>query len=278
MDFYVFKMKFKIIIFLFLIIYPSTAYSKFETVKHTFKMKFKIETNINNIKKFKSTWIELEGTNKGFFEKNNDFENCQTSGVQIFSRKISKKKIRKQLGFFDCKKQTQIDDPRIAGQTTLREGISYTYLAHPETLDSEKLDFLKHGLINKKQKNPILFADIYIQKDKKTYYGFYIFKSEVYSRAYNDYVNVAFSVYKRRRAESGNNFYKMTKSKHFELKDIDKQNVKKLYDKLLTVEKHFEKFEKKKYKIKELDPEVKRYLLSLTPNSEWKFITRADAD
>ena len=38
------------------------------------------------------------------------------------------------------------------------------------------------------------------------------------------------------------------------------------------------KFDKKKFKRKELDPKIVSYLLSIKPNSKWQYITRAQGN
>ena len=44
------------------------------------------------------------------------------------------------------------------------------------------------------------------------------------------------------------------------------------------MEKHFLKFDKKKFKRKELDPKIVSYLLSIKPSSKWQYITRAQGN
>ena len=81
----------------------------------------------------------------------------------------------------------------------LKEGLIYYYKKHPRESHEDIRMFLKMGVIKKNQNNPIVNAEIYIQKDDKTTYSFYILKSDVHYQNYNSYLNVALSVHEKRR-------------------------------------------------------------------------------
>lgn len=263
----------KKIIILFLIFYPLNALAKYEVVKTFMKKKFESHYKHNNNQ---STWVDIETTTAAYVETQNNITNCPISGSRTTVHKTSKEKIQKVIGFFDCVSSTQIENKDYA-QIIMRNGIIYYYKKDPRNSPKDIVWLIKSGVIKKNQNNPITNLEIYIQKDEKTTYSFYVLKSDVHYQNYKGYLNVSLSVNEKRRKDELE-WYRMTKSKHFGLNQIENTEVKRLYDTLHKVENHFKKFDKKKFKPSELDQEIVKYLLSIKPSSEWEYISRGAAN
>lgn len=264
----------KIIIIFLLIFYPFNSFAKYEVVKQSSKKQYESKVKYNNNN---TTIIDIETTTAAYFENQNSIKDCPVAGSRTTTFRTSKYKVEKVLGYFNCVENNTKNDQVIAGNIMLKEGLIYYYKKHPRESREDIRMLLKMGVIKKNQNNPILNANIYIQKDDKTTYSFYIMKSDVHYQNYNSYLNVALSVHEKRR-KNEIEWYRMTESKQFGLNQIENDDVKKLYDTLLKVEKHFLKFDKKKFKRKELDPKIVSYLLSIKPSSKWQYITRAQGN
>jgi hypothetical protein len=269
-------MKLKIILTIILIIFPNIAFSKYLTISSSYKQVFGSFYNTgldgSKGKKQKDITVELTELQKGYFNDKTKYV-CLSSGQFIKMHTRTKKKIRENLGYFDC--QDSIKNNKHT--THLMNGITYTYLSHPAYTREQKYEFKKYGLVSKKNwgKNPIIHLQFDFVVDKKTSYIFTVYKSETHPKAYREYFNVHYSVFKKRISGTGGEFYKKTKNKDLPISKITDPEVKKIYDALISVEKFYKKFGKKKFKSKQLDDSIKSFLTNLKPNKEWVFITQA---
>ncbi|WP_440651350.1 hypothetical protein [Candidatus Pelagibacter sp. HIMB1495] len=255
----------KIIIIFLLIFYPFNSFAKYLIVKENIKRQYKSHIGYNNNK---YTWVDIETTTAAHWNSSYD---CPSVGSRTEAHKNSKNIISKTIGFFRCVENNTTNDPD-AGSLIIEDGLIYSFKKSPTFSREVKRDFLRKGVIKKDQDNPILFAEIIIKKDDKTSYSFYILKSDVHYQNFNGYLYIDFSVQeKRRKNEWG--FYRETKPRQFGLNQIKNDNVKKLYNTLFEVEKHFLNFDKKKFKPKKLDPRIVDYLLSIKPTQEWVYST-----
>ena len=259
----------KKLIFFLIFIFPFNAFAEFAVVKHVQKKLYE-----SQLKNNQSTWVDEELTFSGYFRDSDGINNCHTSGAQIKKYKTSKSLINKQIGFFSCYLPIT-NNPKIKNFSNLDNGINYIFKKDPKWSMSDISWYLKKGVIKKNQDNPILYAEVVVEKDKKNSYSFLILKSEVHPNNYNGYLQISFYVNERRRDKAGANFFRRTKSRFFELSQINNLETKKLFDTLYKVEKHYKKFEKNKFKALELNKEITNYLLSIKPSSEWIYFTNS---
>jgi len=264
----------KIIIIFLLIFYPFNSFAKYEVVKQSSKKQYESKVKYNNNN---TTIIDIETTTAAYFENQNNIKDCPVAGSRTTTFRNSKYKVEKALGYFKCVENNLKNDQVIESNIMLEEGLIYYYKKHPRSSLEDIRMLLKMGVIKKNQNNPIVNAEIYIQKDDKTTYSFYILKSDVHYQNYNSYLNVALSVHEKRR-KNEIEWYRMTEPRQYGLNQIKNEEVKKLYNTLFEVEKHFLKFDKKKFKPKKLDPKIVDYLLSIKPTSNWEYITRAEGN
>ena len=264
----------KKLIILLVFIFPFSAFAKYEVTKQFIKQKVVSHSEYTNNE---STWVDMVTTTAAYFQNQNNIKDCPTSGSRTTSYKNSKKIIQKVLGFWTCVENIQLDNDKIEGQILLKNGIIYYYKKDPTKSPDDIKWLIESGTIKRDQDNPITNVEIYIKKNDKITYSFYILKSDVHYQNYNGYLNVALAVHEKRR-KNELEWYRQTKSKQFGLNQIKNTEVKKLYDMLYKAEKHFKKFDKKKFKPIELDKELVNYLLSIKPSSEWNYITRAVAN
>jgi hypothetical protein len=269
-------MKLKIILAIILIIFPNIAFSKYLTFSNSYKQVFgsfyNTDLDGNKVKKKKNSLVEITELKKGYYKETN-VDLCLSSGQQIKIHKRTEIKIRETFGFFNCR--LSVEDNKY--ETYLTNGISYSYLSNPGYTRADKYDFKRYGIVSKDNwsKNPIIHLTFFIEIDKKTSYKFTVYRSKTHPKAYKEYLNVHYSVLKKRIAGPGGEFYKKTKNKVLPISKITDPEVKKIYDALISVEKFYKKFGKKKFKIEQLDDSIESFLTNLKPNKEWVFITQA---